>query len=167
VTKSAAAPLVAVRRAGFVTRAAAFFVDAVIITTVLRSTAWLLGAMARTLGSVAAPVDVDLATLVLASSPILVAIYLVAFWCAIGQTPGKWLMGIEVVASDGGRLTLSRALLRVVGYVVSALPAYLGFLWVIGPRRRGWHDRIADTDVVYAPRRRLVTPPHAAPTGAP
>jgi uncharacterized RDD family membrane protein YckC len=38
--------------------------------------------------------------------------------------------------------------------VVSALPCYLGFLWILGPQRRGWHDRLAGTEVVYVARKR-------------
>jgi hypothetical protein len=37
------------------------------------------------------------------------------------------------------------------GYLVSALPFYLGFLSVLGRRRLSWHDRFAHTEVVYVP----------------
>jgi uncharacterized RDD family membrane protein YckC len=34
---------------------------------------------------------------------------------------------------------------------LSALPLFAGFLWVlIDDERRGWHDRFAGTQVVYA-----------------
>jgi uncharacterized RDD family membrane protein YckC len=147
------------RRAGFVTRGAALFVDTVIVTSSLRTTAWVLEVLARALRGMAPPAD--LAATVLALSPLFVVAYCLAFWCTIGQTPGKWLMGIKVVGSDGGRVTVTRALLRVFGYLVSALPFYLGFLWVLGPRRLSWHDRFAHTEVVYvsdargAPRRAI------------
>jgi uncharacterized RDD family membrane protein YckC len=77
-----------------------------------------------------------------------------------GQTPGKWLLGIKVVPLGGGRLRLGRAALRVVGYLVSAVPCYLGFLWILGHQRRGWHDRIADTEVVYVARHHEPEEPH-------
>ena len=102
----------------------------------------------------------DLAALVLAVSPLFIVAYSLAFWCTIGQTPGKWLMGIKIVGANGGRVTVARAA-PVVGYLVSALPFYLGFLAVLGPRRLSWHDRFAHTEVVYvsgaraAPRRAI------------
>jgi len=153
-----AALVVEGRRAGFVTRAAAMLVDAVIVTSSLRTTHWVLQVLARALRGMAPPVD--LAALVIALSPVFTVIYCVAFWCTIGQTPGKWLMGIKVVGDDGGRVTVTRALLRLFGYLVSALPFYLGFLAVLAPRRLSWHDRFAHTEVVY------VSGPRAAPRRA-
>jgi uncharacterized RDD family membrane protein YckC len=46
-------------------------------------------------------------------------------------------------------LGVSRATLRLVGVVLSALPLGLGFLglWT-DAERRGWHDRFAGTKVV-------------------
>jgi uncharacterized RDD family membrane protein YckC len=142
-------------RAGAVTRLAAFFADAVVLAIGLRVTGWLLRAMPRVLGRFAPPVSLDeiLAALV----PTLVAIYLVGFWTVLGRTPGKILMGIEVVPLAGGRMTFKRSLVRLVGYVISALPVYLGFLWMLGPSRRGWHDILARTEVAYVRR-------HAAST---
>jgi len=93
---------------------------------------------------------------VLASVPFVSAAFHVTFWRLYGQTPGKWLMGIKVVSLGGGPITVARALVRFVGYLVSALPFYAGFLWMLGPSRRGWHDRLARTEVVYAPRRRQI-----------
>jgi uncharacterized RDD family membrane protein YckC len=93
---------------------------------------------------------VNLATLVVLSAPFLVAFYNVAFWRLRGQTPGKWLLGIRVTPTGGGKLRLGRAVLRLVGYLFSALPFYLGFLWILGPQRRGLHDRLAGTEVIYA-----------------
>jgi uncharacterized RDD family membrane protein YckC len=48
----------------------------------------------------------------------------------------------------------------LAGYLLSALPFYLGFLWILGPERRGFHDRLAGTEVIYARRlaRKLPTP---------
>jgi uncharacterized RDD family membrane protein YckC len=135
-------------RAGFVTRLAAGIADAVILFVLLRGAVWLLHASAHMLRRFAPPVD--LATLVVVSAPFLVALYNVAFWRLNGQTPGKWLLGIRVTASGGGKLRIGQALLRLVGYLFSALPFYLGFLWILGPERRGFHDRLARTEVVYA-----------------
>jgi uncharacterized RDD family membrane protein YckC len=137
-------------RAGFVSRAAALVLDTVVVTIMVRGAQWLLEGYERTLGRFAPPVH--LGSLLFACAPAVVAIYLIGFWALAGQTPGKWVMGLAVVPLGGGRLTLGRAFMRLVGYLVSALPVYLGFLWVLGPQRRGWHDRLARTEVRYVVR---------------
>jgi uncharacterized RDD family membrane protein YckC len=143
-------------RAGFVTRFAAGIADAVVLFVLLRGTVWLLHASANMLRRFAPPVD--LATLVVLSAPFLVALYNVAFWRLRGQTPGKWLLGVRVVPIAGGKLRVGRAVLRLLGYLFSALPFYLGFLWILGPQRRGFHDRLARTEVVYT-RAPVAAPP--------
>jgi len=142
-------------RAGVVSRLGAFVVDAVIVAVSLRTTVWILEGTAHTLRKFAPPVD--LGALVLAMAPLVIAIYNVAFWTVLGQTPGKWLLGVKIVAAGGAPVGLRRSLVRLVGYLLSALPCYLGFLWILGPQRRGWHDHLAGTEVVYlAARRRPV-----------
>lgn len=77
--------------------------------------------------------------------------YLVAF-TAGGQTLGKMVAGIRVVASESSApLDLGRAFLRTVMWVLLAVPAGLGFLSAIVSRdHRGLHDRFAGTRVVRA-----------------
>jgi len=141
-----------IRRAGFVSRTGAFAVDAGLLTASLRATAWVLGQTAHVLRRFAPPID--LGALLLAIGPLLAAIYFVAFWSVLGQTPGKLLFGVKVVATGGGPVGFRRSLIRLVGYVVSALPCYLGSFWILGPQRRAWHDRLAGTEVVYVVTRR-------------
>ena len=151
-------------RAGFVTRLAAGVADALILFVILRGTAWLLTATSQVLRRFAPPVD--FATLLLICAPLLVALYHVAFWRWRGQTPGKWLLGVRVVRLDGGRLGIGRCALRIVGYLLSALPFYLGYLWILGPQRRGFHNRLARTEVVYArPARASLIVDPSAPSG--
>jgi uncharacterized RDD family membrane protein YckC len=55
-----------------------------------------------------------------------------------------------VDAASGGAPTLARLVTRYLAYLVSALPLFLGFVWIaIDRRRQGWHDKIARTMVVY------------------
>lgn len=76
-------------------------------------------------------------------------LYFTYFHGTCGQTPGKMLLRIRVEQIDGEEMTLGLGFLRWVGYIISSLPLYLGFLWVgLDPRKRGWHDRIAGTVVV-------------------
>ena len=76
--------------------------------------------------------------------------YQVYFWTSTGQTPGKMLMGLKVVSAETGELLdTGGAAIRYIGYIVSGIPIYLGFLWVIwDPKHEGWHDKIAKTKVI-------------------
>jgi uncharacterized RDD family membrane protein YckC len=139
------------RRAGLCSRFVAFAIDAVALGMAVGGAAWLLGVTARALGRFAPPLDLQ--ALVLAIGPVLAAAYHFIGWTVFGQTAGKWLLGLRVQQLDGGRLTPRRALLRVAGYLLSALPLYAGFWWVAGPRRLAWHDRLARTEVVYLEHR--------------
>jgi uncharacterized RDD family membrane protein YckC len=135
------------QRAGFVSRLASFVIDALLLGLALSVTQWMLERMARNLGRLAPPIN--LSAVLLAVWPFVIIAYLVTFWTTLGQTPGKWLLGLRVVPIGGGPLKFSQALLRAAGYILSALPCYLGFLWVLGPQRRAWHDRLAGTEVLY------------------
>lgn len=138
------------QRAGFVTRLAAVVADAIILSALLRGTVALLLVTERALRRFAPPLSFAKALCVCAA--VIASVYCIVFWALRGQTPGKWLLGLRVVAVGGGRVGVGRAVLRFVGYLISALPFYVGFLWVLGAERRGWHDRIAGTEVVYTRR---------------
>lgn len=77
--------------------------------------------------------------------------YYVAFTALYGATPGKMLLGIRVVKTDGRPVDWLTALMReVVGKTLSILPLGLGYLWAFfHPKRQAWHDLIADTLVVH------------------
>jgi uncharacterized RDD family membrane protein YckC len=79
--------------------------------------------------------------------------YFTLFTAAGGQTIGKMASGIKVVSIDFAhrRVPLGHSVLRAVAYVISALPAGIGFLpALVGADRRAIHDRLADTRVVKA-----------------
>jgi uncharacterized RDD family membrane protein YckC len=81
--------------------------------------------------------------------------YMSAFTAAGGQSLGKMVAGIKVITMDqssrSDRVPLGQAVLRAAGYLVSALPAGLGFLpALVGPEHRAVHDRLAHTRVVRA-----------------
>jgi uncharacterized RDD family membrane protein YckC len=79
-------------------------------------------------------------------------VYFPYYWAKTGQTPGMKQQGIKVVRDrDGGPITMGTAILRLIGYWVSGLVFYIGYIWIfIDKRRRGWHDLIAGTVVVKA-----------------
>ena len=64
--------------------------------------------------------------------PLIGASYFVGFWTWRGQTPGKMAVGICVVRSDGSPIGLGKALLRYVGYHVSAILFFIGYLMIVG-----------------------------------
>ena len=78
------------------------------------------------------------------------AAFVLAMW-AYGLTPGKKLLGIQVVRVDTGAPVgfWRMALRQVIGQWLSAIVCYLGFLWALfDANRQGWHDKIAKTLVV-------------------
>lgn len=67
-----------------------------------------------------------------------------------GLTIGKALMGARVVRMDGTPLSFGRCTRRYLTFILSALPLFLGLLWVIwDDRRQGWHDKLSGTCVIY------------------
>jgi uncharacterized RDD family membrane protein YckC len=78
-------------------------------------------------------------------------VYFIALWTLTGQTIGKYIMGVRIVRLNGRHVNLLTAIIRYIGYFVSLIPFGLGFLRVlISDRRRGWHDMMAGTCVIYA-----------------
>jgi uncharacterized RDD family membrane protein YckC len=81
---------------------------------------------------------------------IICALIVILFWVERQGTPGKLVLGLRVVdAETGGTPPIGRLVMRYVGYLVSALPLCLGYLWALWDgRRQGWHDKMAGTVVV-------------------
>jgi uncharacterized RDD family membrane protein YckC len=69
-----------------------------------------------------------------------------------GQSMGNKILGIRVLDADTGRaLPYARAFVRALMSNLSALPCFLGFLWMLWePRKRTWHDMVANSLVVTA-----------------
>lgn len=77
------------------------------------------------------------------------AVYFTYFHGSTGRTPGKMLLGLKVVQTAEKNMTYGIAFLRWIGYFVSALPLYIGFLWAaFDGKKQGWHDKIAGTVVI-------------------
>ena len=78
------------------------------------------------------------------------------FWTRRGgQTPGKFAMGIRVIKTDGGQIGDVDALIRAIGYHVSAMLFGLGFVWALLDRNnQTWHDKMARTYVVRSREQR-------------
>lgn len=83
-------------------------------------------------------------------------VYTTTLHAIAGQTLGKAMVGIRVVAaSDGALLTVGPALLRHLASFLSSFPVGFGYL-MAGLRRdkRALHDLIAGSRVEWLPRRR-------------
>lgn len=67
-----------------------------------------------------------------------------------GATPGKMLLGIRVITSDGGSLTYTKALVRSLADLLSKFICYIGYLMVAFDKEehKALHDMICDTRVV-------------------
>jgi uncharacterized RDD family membrane protein YckC len=153
-------PVILGRYAGFFSRGAAFVLDRAIcfgisfvlmlvvdyLLSLFRLDQWLENL------SQEAPLQALLA-IVLSTVGINLLVnigYNVGFWVLSGQTPGKRVLGVRVMRTDGARVRLGNALRRQIGYWISGI-FYLGFLWILfDNKRQGFHDKIAGTIVTYS-----------------
>ncbi|MBN1667812.1 MAG: RDD family protein [Anaerolineales bacterium] len=150
--------------AGFVSRLAAFAIDVVVIALVSVSVTWFLSVTASmlqmqqilgfSLQQIAGSqvlIDRLFGPLVVGGLALVYVVgYHVFFWWLTGQTPGKYLLGLRVVTVKGQRVPPWRAALRYLGYILAALPLFVGFVWIlVDDRRQGWHDKLAGTCVIY------------------
>jgi len=75
--------------------------------------------------------------------------YFTILHACLGQTIGKMIIGIKVVAVNNNPLSIGTAFLRWAGYFLSMLPFAVGFLWaVVEKDQSAWHDKLALTKVV-------------------
>lgn len=168
------------RFAGFWRRLIAFAVDNTIIIIVffilslVITAAFIFGLMSGNNSNVLAgwsdPAHVTAITIVATALYLILSLaYFTYFHGIKGQTPGKMLLGLKVLTTEGKPVGFGLAFLRSVGYVVSSI-LYLGFLWAAFDRRKqGWHDKIAQTVVIILPRENeiyglTVPDPHPAST---
>ena len=65
-------------------------------------------------------------------------------------TPGKALLGLKITDESGNKIGVGKAILRYIGYIISALVLYIGFI-IVGftENKRGLHDMVASTRVTY------------------
>ena len=78
--------------------------------------------------------------------PVLYFTVLVAAW---STTLGKMIFELRVVRNDGSKIGFGRAFARYLCYILSSI-LFIGFLMILlRPDKRGLHDLICDTKVVY------------------
>lgn len=71
-------------------------------------------------------------------------------WIVWGTSPGKRALHLRIVDADTQRrMTVTQAVLRTIGYLLTFATLGAGFLWVFfNPRKQALHDRIANTIVI-------------------
>jgi uncharacterized RDD family membrane protein YckC len=136
---------------GFWPRVGAMIIDSILIaivtfpllTVIYGSAYW------NTEGLVKGPADFLI-------SWVLPAVAIIWLWVETGQTPGKMAIGARIVDAETGRdLTISKAMLRYLGYFMSMFVIFIGYIWVgFDPKKQGWHDHIAGTVVIRKRDRR-------------
>jgi uncharacterized RDD family membrane protein YckC len=151
--------------AGLSSRLLAFILDTVIVSGIIISTSWFIATSWRLLQLAPLLTEIEQNSPILQNlisfitSPVVyslftllfVATYYIFFWMTVGQTPGKGVMGLRILPRRGGKLKISRAIVRYIGYYISIIPFGLGILWIlVDDRRLAWHDKLAGTCVVYA-----------------
>ena len=138
-----------IQYAGFLRRFSAFCVDGVIVSAITSALlVALYGVPAVQMNSVVAFEHMNWKMISLEYG--LPLLWSVGFWLWWMATPGKLLMDCQVVDVK----TLSKArfgqlLLRYLGYILSAIPFGLGFLWILfDNKNQGWHDKLSGTAII-------------------
>jgi len=143
---------------GFWRRMMAFFIDKIILfftsmfilfIGVLALSIRFLSHYREFLPERLAEVTVTFVFLYLLMTAFISMLYFTYFHGTTGQTFGKKIFGLQVVQSTGEKMTLGVGFLRWVGYIISGIVFYLGFIWIaFDGKKQGWHDKIADTVVI-------------------
>jgi uncharacterized RDD family membrane protein YckC len=122
---------------GFGERFVALLIDVIIVG--------IAGAVARAIFSTGLGVAVSL---------VIGVAYYTYFWSSTGQTLGKMAMNLKVVKADGsGLVDIGGGVIRYVGYIISGIPLFLGYFWVLWDGKHdAWHDKIAGTKVIKVAR---------------
>lgn len=78
-------------------------------------------------------------------------VYLGLFWILAERTPGMTFFALRISTERGARVGPRQDIRRLIGFALALIPFGLGFLGILtNERRQGWHDRYADTVVLYA-----------------
>jgi len=140
-------PQIHIGYAGLVTRAVAVGLDALVINGIAVITGALVNLIASFFGHQG---NIGLLAALLGGAAWIAwsALYFTVFWSLTGQTPGDRLMGIRVYSDTADRIRIRQAFVRYWAMLLAALPLGAGFIPVLtDDRRRGLHDRIANTVV--------------------
>ena len=104
----------------------------------------ILNVLSRSDSAIAALLDIKVQVALIVAT--------ILFWRFRGATPGKMLFKAKIVkASNFGKPSGGQLTGRFFAYLVSFIPACIGFLWIaFDKRKQGWHDKLAGTVVIRA-----------------
>lgn len=143
------------RAAGFVTRLFAFVIDVIVVMGILAAGGAIAALLDSAIEGMGLVPPIQMTVIYVGMIPFVVGAYYAMFWALTGRTIGKWFMGLKIIGLDGRPPTIGRSLLRFLGYGLSTIVFWLGFVWVvIDDERQAWHDHMARTWVVYDYARR-------------
>ncbi len=137
--------------AGFVSRLIAWIIDQLVVVGFTFITGWIASFVLDTLAFDNQVYELTVALILVIVNFAFFLFYFIGLWMISGQTLGKSIMGLRIVRADGERLKLRNAILRFIGYPISGMLLFLGYLMVLIDRRRqALHDKIGGTIVVYS-----------------
>jgi uncharacterized RDD family membrane protein YckC len=142
-----------VRYGGFWIRLAAFMIDFIFAWIIIAVAAFFVGFVIGIVLSRSAESTVQNAANVAGALTALVVgvLYYVPFVSGGWQgTAGKRLLGLHVVTTTGERVSGSRALGRLLAYILSGIILCIGFMMIgWNKEKKALHDIICGTRVVY------------------
>jgi uncharacterized RDD family membrane protein YckC len=138
-----------VQYAGLATRAVGLAIDVAIAQAIVFAGGAILALVASLVGG-----DQEFGTLerflAAIAWAVVVGFYFILFWSTTGQTPGMRVMALRVLDPAGDHPGIPRSFVRLIGLALCIIPLFAGFLPVlVDDRRRGCHDMLAGTVVVY------------------
>ena len=81
-------------------------------------------------------------------------VFFSGFWARGGQTLGMKAWRLQLTTIDGFPVSYPQAILRFLCACISALPAGLGFWWMLWDAdQRSWHDRWSNTTIILLPKK--------------
>ena len=136
---------VGVQLAGFWPRFGALLVDAILVAVAEWIVIFILAALAGIGGGNGSAVFVPLYVLVSLGS---IAYYVWGY--GTGQTIGCKALNLRIVdRNTGGPPGYGKGLGRIFAAILSGIPIYLGYFWMIwDPQKQTWHDKLSGTLVV-------------------
>lgn len=137
--------------AGGGTRLLAIGFDALVLSGILLLISTLVAALLSVLFSIEGGADAKTLAFGAVAWWASAGIYLGLFWVLAERTPGMTFFALRISTESGDRVGPRQDIRRLIGFALALIPFGLGFLGILtNERRRGWHDRFADTVVLYA-----------------
>jgi uncharacterized RDD family membrane protein YckC len=143
-------PMAGVVYGGFWIRFLAVIIDGIIMGVVIFPISFAVGfGLGRSGGM--DPANPPIAQIALLELGILALalVYQVWFNTQKGGTPGKLVLGLRVVTTDGKFMTVPRAIGRFFAYILSGMVFYIGYIIAgFDSEKRALHDHICSTRVI-------------------